>query len=145
MIKRRYKLYVAIGFLIAVASGCVTRTINIETTPTSAMVFLDDKYVGKSPVSIPFSHYGTRKITIEKRDDDGRLVLKRKVSFEKIKVPYYETFPLGFVYEVILPKMYEDKHDFKYELEELDVISIEDKKAQMLENAKELKESIAEW
>ena len=145
MAKIRYKIYIAIGLLIAVASGCVTRTINIETAPTSAMVYLDDKYMGKSPVSIPFSHYGTRKITIEKRDDDGRLVLKRKVSFEKIKTPYYEIFPLGFVYEVILPKKYEDKHNFKYVLEELDNIPIEEKKAQMLENAKELKESIAEW
>lgn len=140
MIKARFISYFISGLLIISGLGCVTRTINIETLPSDASVYIDDKYIGKSPVSVPFTHYGTRKITIEKKDDDGRLILKRKVSLEKIKAPVYEIFPLDFISEIILPIKLEDKHVFKYELEGLEKVSIEDRKKQMLLNAEKLKE-----
>ena len=139
MIREKYIICLIVGLFMMHCSGCVTRTMNIETTPTNALVYLDDKFIGKSPVSIPFIHYGTRKITIEKRDEDGRLVLERKVSFEKIKPPLFQVFPLDFFTEVILPINFEDKRAFKYKLEELNLPSIEERKKQLLINAENLR------
>ncbi len=130
--------------LITVASGCVTRTINIESTPSNASVYLDDKYIGESPVSVPFTHYGTRKITVEKKDEDGRLVLKRAINFEKIKPPLYEVFPFDFISEILYPGKLEDKHDFHYQLDELDLPSIAERKKQILLNAEDLRRKALE-
>ena len=58
-------------FLILVAiifafSGCVTRSITVKTEPSNALVYLDNELIGESPVTVPFTYYGTRKIMIEK-------------------------------------------------------------------------------
>ena len=139
MIKTKITFYLISGFLIVSGLGCVTRSINITTTPSNALVYIDDKYIGKSPVSVPFTYYGTRKITIEKQDEDGRIILKRVVSHEQIKPPIYEIFPLDFISEIILPIKFEDKHNFNYDLEELENIPIEERKKQILLNAEELR------
>ena len=82
---------------------------------------------------------GTNCFTIEKQDEDGRIILKRVVSHEQIKPPIYEIFPLDFISEIILPIKFEDKHNFNYDLEELENIPIEERKIQILLNAEELK------
>lgn len=140
IMKRKAIFYVILGCLIFIAGqGCVTRAINIETSPSNASVYIDDKYVGESPVSVPFTHYGTRKITIEKRDDEGRLIFKKKVSYEKIKPPIYEIFPLDFFSEIVLPLKMEDNHYYNYQLEEMKEIPIAGRKKQVLKNAEELR------
>lgn len=142
MIREKLIICFIAGLLTIYGSGCVTRTMSIETSPTNALVYIDDKFIGKSPVSTPFTHYGTRKITIEKRDEDGRLTLERKISFEEIKPPIFQVFPIGFVTEIILPIKFEDKREFKYKLEELNLPSIEERKKQTLINAENLRKKM---
>ncbi len=60
----RFLILVIVLFLFA---GCVTRTITVRTNPSNALVYVDNELVGESPVEIPFTYYGTRKITIEKK------------------------------------------------------------------------------
>ncbi|MCP4977203.1 MAG: PEGA domain-containing protein, partial [Maribacter sp.] len=93
----RFFPFLALITVVIVLAGCVTRTITVKTIPSNASVYIDDKLVGESPVTIPFTYYGTRKIMIERRDDDEKLTHERTTSFEKIKAPVYEIFPLDFV------------------------------------------------
>ena len=111
----------------------------IETTPPGAMVYVDDEPVGESPVTVPFTYYGIRKITIEKLDAHHRLLCERKVVFEDIKTPIYEYFPLDFFSEVLLPFKLENKHTLSYRLEELKPQAKEEIQKNLLERSDELR------
>ncbi len=112
----------------------------IDTTPPGAMVYVDDNPVGESPITVPFTYYGTRKITIEKVDAQNRLLYKRMIVFEEIKAPMYQYFPLDFFSEVLLPLKLEDNHIFSYNLEELTPQAREELQEDLFENADELRE-----
>ena len=45
-----------LGLLIL--SGCVDRTISITSTPSGALVYLNDEEVGRTPLVTPFTFYG---------------------------------------------------------------------------------------
>ncbi len=122
--------------------GCVTRTITIKTNPSNALVYVDDKLVGESPVKVPFTYYGTRKITIEKRDADGRLIYERKKVFEKIKTPVYEIFPLDLFSELIWPFDIKDDHILNYDLVELEPLPRKEQQKKLLDSAEELRQRV---
>ena len=48
------------------ATGCVRRTITITTEPPGALVWLNDREIGRSPVDIDFEHYGTYDVRLER-------------------------------------------------------------------------------
>ncbi len=131
-----------IAVIVLVSAGCVTRTITVKTNPSNALVYIDDKLVGESPVSIPFTYYGTRKIMIEKRDDDERLTHERTTAFEKIKAPVYEYFPLDFVSELVYPLELKDEHILTYDLAELEPLTTKEQQKRVLKNADELRQRV---
>jgi hypothetical protein len=143
MIKNiKYFSFLAIVAIIFVSAGCVTRTITVKTNPSNALVYIDDKLEGESPVTIPFTYYGTRKIMIEKRDADGRLTHERTTVFEKIKAPVYEIFPLDFFSEVLWPGKIEDEHILNYDLVKLEPLPIKERQEKILKNAEELRQRV---
>ena len=134
-------------FLILVAtvfafSGCVTRSITVKTNPSNALVYIDDELIGESPVTMPFTFYGTRKIMIERKDEDGALTHERTVAFEKIKAPVYQVFPLDFFSELVWPFKIKDEQVLSYNLVELDPLSIKERQAKMLKSAEELRQRV---
>jgi PEGA domain. len=134
-------------FLILVAtvfafSGCVTRSITVKTNPSNALVYVDDKLIGESPATTPFMFYGTRKIMIERKDEDGVLTHERTIAFEKIKAPVYEIFPLDFFSEIVWPFKIKDEQVLSYNLVELDPLPIKERQARMLKNAEELRQRV---
>jgi hypothetical protein len=135
----RFLILITALFLFA---GCVTRTITIKTNPSNALVYVDNELVGESPVEIPFTYYGTRKITIEKKDADGRLICERKIVFEKIKTPVYEMFPLDFFSENLWPFDIQDNHILNYDLVELTPLSRKEQQKRVIENAEELRQKV---
>jgi len=106
------------------------------------LVYIDNKLIGESPVTMPFTFYGTRKIMIERKDEDGVLTHERTIAFEKIKAPVYEIFPLDFFSEIVWPFDIKDDQVLSYNLEELDPISIKERQARMLESAEELRQRV---
>ena len=57
-------------FALALAlatTGCVRRTIEISTTPEGALVWVNGREVGRTPVSVGFTHYGTYDLMIKKK------------------------------------------------------------------------------
>lgn len=47
------------------ATGCVERTISITSEPDGALVYLNDEEVGRTPVTVPFTYYGTYDVRLE--------------------------------------------------------------------------------
>ena len=134
-------------FLILVAiifafSGCVTRSITVKTEPSNALVYLDNELIGESPVTVPFTYYGTRKIMIEKKDEDGALTHERTIVYEKIKAPVYEVFPLDFFSEIVWLRELKDDHVLSYNLAELELLSTKERQEKVLKNAEELRQRV---
>lgn len=46
-------------------TGCVERTITITSDPSGALVHLNDEEVGRTPVTVPFTFYGTYDVRLE--------------------------------------------------------------------------------
>lgn len=106
------------------------------------MVYLDDEPIGETPVTTTFTYYGTRKITLEKIDAEGRLLYERKIVYEKIKPPYYQILPLDFFSEIVIPAQLKDEHYFTYQLDPLKQLPKEERQEMVINNAKELRERL---
>ena len=48
------------------ALGCVERTIEITSEPSNALVHLNDEEVGRTPVEVPFTFYGTYDVRLQR-------------------------------------------------------------------------------
>lgn len=71
-----------VGSLAAV--GCVQRTISITSQPQGALVYLNDEEVGRTPVTVPFTYYGTYDVRVV---HDGYAPLWTK---QKAQAPWWE-------------------------------------------------------
>jgi len=49
---------------LLVATGCVRRTIEITSTPSGALVLLNDREIGRTPTSVEIDHYGTYDVQL---------------------------------------------------------------------------------
>ena len=56
-------------FIGASAFGCVTRTISITSEPGGALVWVNDREVGRTPLEFEFLYYGEYDVRVER---DGR-------------------------------------------------------------------------
>ena len=129
-------------FSFVTLCGCVLRSLTIDSAPSGAMVYLDDEPIGETPVTTTFTYYGTRKITLEKTDAEGRLLYERKIVYEKIKPPIYQVLPLDFFSEIILPMKLKDEHYFTYQLDPLVLLPKEELQKKLMKNAEEMRERI---
>ncbi|MHC4599752.1 MAG: PEGA domain-containing protein, partial [Planctomycetota bacterium] len=90
--------------------GCVERTIEVRTDPPGASVFLDREYRGRTPLSIPFHHYGTRELTVR---------LEGYATETKVKTfwpPWYQIFPLDFLFDCLFPFTIHDRRPLEFRL-----------------------------
>ena len=63
-----YSARISRFFIISVlicGCGCVERVIRITSQPTGALVHLNDEEVGRTPVTVPFTFYGTYDVRLE--------------------------------------------------------------------------------
>lgn len=91
-------------------SGCVRRRLTLRTNPPGAQVFVDDQEIGVTPVSTPFTYYGTRKIQLVK---DGYETLTVKQRFWPT---WYEIPPLDFFSESLWPGELRDERAVDFEM-----------------------------
>ena len=120
--------------LLAVAlcllqSGCVRRRMTIRSNPVGAVAFVDDRRIGVTPVSTPFTYYGTRKIQLVK---DGYEPLTVKQPFP---VPWYEFPLLDFITENLWPLEVRDERVVSLEMVPQQIVPNE----QLLERAEMLR------
>jgi hypothetical protein len=77
-----------VAALLAIAAGLVAcetqRTITVTSEPAGALVFLNDEEVGRTPVTVPFTFYGTYSVRLELSGYDA-LWTKKKAA-----APFWE-------------------------------------------------------
>jgi hypothetical protein len=54
-------------------AGCVERTISISSEPPGALVWLNDREVGRTPLQVGFTYYGTYDLRLEREGYDTLL------------------------------------------------------------------------
>jgi len=97
--------------LLATLSGCVHRRVTIRTDPPGALVLLDGKETGYTPMSVDFTYYGTREVTLIK---DGYETVTSPLP---LLTPWYQVFPLEFVTDNFGPGKIRDRRDFTFRLQ----------------------------
>jgi hypothetical protein len=110
---------------ILLLQGCVARSITIKSEPRGARAYLDDSHIGTTPVTVPFRHYGTRRIRVEK---EGFETASRVVEMNP---PWYQVIILDLICEVLIPYKFHDKRVYSFQLEK----AVPDKKG-FLERAR---------
>ena len=89
---------------LILTTGCVRRTMTINTKPEGATITLNDEVIGTSPVSKDFLWSGDYAIKAEKA---GYEVLN---THHVVKSPWYDLPGIDLVTDVLLPiKFHEQK------------------------------------
>ncbi|MDO8729786.1 MAG: HEAT repeat domain-containing protein [Candidatus Omnitrophota bacterium] len=91
-------------------TGCVKRTILIESEPAGAKVWINEHPAGTTPVKYEFITHGRYNFRLRKSG------FREVVAREKVPAPLYEWIPFDFFAEILLPVRLEDKHRFLYKL-----------------------------
>lgn len=90
------KIALATAILAAAAlTGCIQRTLSIESSPPGALVYLNDQEVGRTPVTVPFTFYGKYDVRLEK---EGFQTL---TTLQKADAPWWEAPGPDIVAEAI--------------------------------------------
>ncbi len=103
-------LMAAIALLVG-PLGCVRRTITFTTEPPNALVFLNDREIGRSEVTTDFLWYGDYDVVIRK---EGYETVQ---THWEVKPPWYQIIPLDFFAEVLWPGYLHDAHSRHFVLE----------------------------
>jgi hypothetical protein len=115
--------------LLAAIGGCVQRTISIDSEPRGAVVYLNDEEVGRTPVTVPFTFYGTYDVRLE-RENYAILHVKQEA-----KGPWWEMPGPDLVAEA-LPWPMRVKLRWFYELHRAEPAD----EKELLQRAQELRE-----
>lgn len=109
--KRNRQLALGAGCATAMSlHGCVERTITITSEPAGALVYLNDREIGRTPVDVEFVHYG---------EYDVRLVLdgyEPQLTSGDANAPVWDLPGPDFVAEV-LPLHFTSELNWHYVLE----------------------------
>jgi hypothetical protein len=112
---------------VTIVPGCVDRSLTIRTDPVGARVFIDGVDVGESPVTLPFSHYGTRAVLVRMEEDDqrGERSLAPQHRLVHLSPPWYQRFPIDIVSDLLWPGTIEISFEeqFVLEAQDLDALS----------------------
>jgi hypothetical protein len=112
-----------------VPAGCVERELTITSQPEGALVYVSDREVGRTPVTVPFTWYGDYDIIVRK---DGYETIDTHAD---INMPVYEVPPLDLL-SALAPWTYHDRRYLHYELEPLTLPGDEE----LLEQARRMRE-----
>jgi hypothetical protein len=113
MAARRPWLMLMLLVLLGSQTGCVVRQMTIRSEPPGAMVVVNRREVGVTPVVVPsdlFVYHGDYEIFLIK-DGFEPLLIKQPVP-----APWYELFPFDFFSENLIPWRINDRHEFVYQL-----------------------------
>jgi hypothetical protein len=106
----------AVSVLATVAlTGCygqVQRTITIDSEPEGARCWLNDNEVGTTPVTVPFTWYGTYSVRLE---HPGYEPL---IAEADVNAPMFQWVGPDLLYETVIPGIHHDTHAFRYALHE---------------------------
>ncbi len=126
-VRRRPLVRAAVLALLA-SGGCVQRTISITSEPDGALVWLNDREVGRTPIDVGFVHYGVYDVRLQK---DGYEPL---LTSGDAKAPWWETVPIDLLAE-LTPATLQSRVQWHYVLRPAD-----DDPATLAERARQLRD-----
>ena len=91
--------------LLLLAACQAQRTLVVTSEPEGAFVRVDGIDYGETPAEIPFLHYGTRRVSLNK---DGFLSHSEVLD---MRPPWYGYFPLDLITEILVPWGWKDVHE----------------------------------
>ena len=106
-------LCVLCASVVSLLPGCVQRTITITSEPAGALVWLNDREVGRTPLDVDFVYYGTYDVRLARQGYEP--VMTSGVA----KAPWWETIGLDLLAE-LAPLDLKSRVQWHYELEPLD-------------------------
>jgi hypothetical protein len=92
-------------------AGCVRRRMTVRTNPPGAQLYVDNYPIGKTPVSFPFTYYGTREVRLVRDGYETQAVKQRFLP------PWYQWPVLDFVTENLWPGEIRDERVLDFQLE----------------------------
>lgn len=127
--RRRLPLWLAAAVVVC-SVGCVSRRMTIMSDPPGALVMLEGREIGYTPVSVDFTHYGTRELTLVK---DGYETLTVQ---QKVRTPWYQWPVIEFFADNLKPVHKTDRHGFRYSMQPQQIIPDDElrRRGEMLRN-----------
>ena len=113
-------------------AGCVQRTITITSDPPGAMVWLNDREIGRTPVDVEFDYYGTYDVRLEREGYEPLMTSGEAAA------PLWEAPGLDLAAE-LLPFRLHSRVEWHYVLGPRD-----DDPEALMERARELRSRVAE-
>ena len=107
----RRSVWLLLAVLVITApTGCVRRRMTIRSNPPGAVVFVDERRIGVTPVSTSFTYYGTRDVQLVK---DGYETVTEPHEF---KTPWYQYPVVDFFAENLWPFEVRDERILDFNL-----------------------------
>ena len=93
--------------LVLTATGCVRRSMSIQTDPPGALVYLNGEEAGRTPLQRDFLWYGTYDVVIRK---EGAETLRTR---QRVIAPWWQWPPFDLFAELF---PLDDKRSYQYTL-----------------------------
>jgi hypothetical protein len=87
-------LLMSLGLTLVALPGCVRRTVTIDSQPQGAIVWLNDREVGRTPVDVDFVFYGTYDVRLVKEGYEPRL------TYGRVRAPLWDMVGLDLAAEL---------------------------------------------
>ncbi|HYF52401.1 MAG TPA: PEGA domain-containing protein [Planctomycetota bacterium] len=104
----------AVCLTLLILSGCTSRGMTVTSNPPGAELSINRRVVGKTPMRVGFTHYGTYRFELRKK---GYEVL---VKEEDIKPGFYGYDPAAFVADNVIPARLNDEIYIHYNMKAID-------------------------
>lgn len=109
-VKRVFGICVVLTLVSLFQSGCMSRRITVRTQPPGALVEMNGRRLGPSPVSTNFTYYGDNEFKISAPGYETAVVR------QPTPAPWYQIPPLDFISDNFLPFRVRDHREFNYTL-----------------------------
>ncbi|RLS33949.1 MAG: PEGA domain-containing protein [Planctomycetota bacterium] len=109
-VKRVFGISVVLSLVTLFQSGCMSRRITVRTQPAGALVEMNGKRLGPSPVSTNFTYYGDNEFKISAPGYETAVVR------QPTPAPWYQVPPLDFISDNFLPFRVRDHREYNYSL-----------------------------
>lgn len=97
-----------LAVLLLCQTGCTSRGMTITSLPEGAEVSVNRRVVGKTPIRMNYTHYGSYRIELRKDK------YETLVQTEKIRPPWYGFDPLSFIADNVVPIRLNDEVSMHY-------------------------------
>lgn len=111
-----------LGILLSsgLLTGCVERRFVVLSDPPGAVVLRNGKPIGAAPADDHFTYYGKYQFTLIK---DG---YQTQTVEQDIPAPWYQYYPLDFIFENLWPFRIEDVRYFHYRMDPLQAVRVDE-------------------